>query len=168
MPQPLAPYTQAFADKHESDVGQLVRNTVLELYDALQGNAMDTAIAALQQVVARHYHGDQSITTQDLLRATREMRALMHEKAALLRQCRAEAIETLGLRPRKPLEAGAAEVPTAAVAKDIVEAQLKRPMSDAEKLNEKFVKMFGPAAEAKPPAQPKNAQNDKSDKPQAA
>lgn len=168
MPQPLAPYTQAFADKHESDVGQLVRNTVLELFEAMQGNAIDTAIAALQQVIARHYHGDQSVSTQDLLRAARELRAMMHEKAAMLRQCRAEAIEMLGLRPRQPLEAGAAEVPTAAVAKDIVEAQVKRAMTDADKLNARFVKTYGPAAATKPPAQPKNPQNDKSDKPQAA
>lgn len=168
MPRELAPYTEAFATKHETDVGQLVRGTALELFESMQGNAIDSAIMALQQVISRHYHGDRTITTQDLLRAARELRALTHEKAALLRQCRAEAIEMLGLRPREPMKPGVEEVPVAAHAEALVRGMAKRAVSDADKLAETFVKTFGPGAAAKPPAPPKNTQNDKSEKPKAA
>ncbi|MBE7491909.1 MAG: hypothetical protein HS108_09185 [Planctomycetes bacterium] len=120
MSAKLPAYSHQFGTDKELDVARLLERTTAELFVNMQGPALETAIVALERMIARHLHGDPAVSDFDTLRAARELRNLMHEKAALLRQCRAEAIELLGLRPRPPLENPADELVTAKVAAGIV------------------------------------------------
>jgi hypothetical protein len=100
MPQ----YTADFPAEAETEVAARIEEAADALYAQMQGSALEAALEAMQMVVTRFRRGDGSITTADAMRAAREIRALMHEKASLKRQCRAQVIEKLGLRPRPPVD----------------------------------------------------------------
>lgn len=129
-------YSHAFDPAKEPEVAARINQTATAMFKERLGEALDTGIQAMQLIVSRHYRGDSEITIQDAMRAAREMRQLMNEKAALWRLCRAEAIELLGLRPRP------AEKPAAAPKKLDREA-LDRIMAQNRKVAEEIVKTTG-------------------------
>lgn len=138
MPKPLPEYATDFPAKAEAEVAGCIEEAAEIFYASMQGGALDAALDAMQMIVTRFRAGDRSTTSADVMRAAREIRALMHEKHALLRMCRAQAIEKLGLRPRPPVDGTEAKPAPAKAA-------------------EKIVKTPPPVAEETPAAAPSNA-----------
>lgn len=153
----LPQYSHDFPADKEVDVAGLLDSTATELFQNMQGPALETAIDAMQKIISRHYKGDSAVTIRDVLSAAREMRSLMHEKSALMRQCRAEAIERLGLRPRPAFDAQkSAEIPVAALAAEVAKAA-PAPKMTPDKLDAMFetiVKKFEAASAAKQATKP--------------
>jgi len=164
MPKSILPqYSQCFPAEKEFDVASLLDTTSDDIYDNMQGRALEDAITVMQSLVTRHYQGDHNVTIEHTLRAAREIRALMNEKSALRRQCRAEAIEMLGLRPRAPISdtqaAKPEEVYAAKFARDILNAtKAKEAQAARPKVVEAIVKKTEPTTTTAP-AKVKNPAN---------
>lgn len=96
-------YCHSFPADQEAAVAAKIDAVAAEIFSSMMGDCLDDALQAMQAVLTRYRKGDPAVTTSDALRAAREMRAASHERASLMRMCRAQAIERLGLRPRPPV-----------------------------------------------------------------
>ncbi|MBE7490458.1 MAG: hypothetical protein HS108_01645 [Planctomycetes bacterium] len=144
MSRPLPEYAADFPVEAEAEFAGYIEEAANAIYIEMQGGALDVALDAMQAILTSFRAGDRTLSAADAMRAAREIRALMHEKAALLRMSRAQAIERLGLRPRPPVDGTGARLAASKTAPATAEPA---PAEGAEKIV-KTARSFAPRTPA--------------------
>ncbi len=95
-----AVYAQDFPLENEAEFAKGIHELAGQMYADRQGRALEGAIEFNLELILRHRKGDAAVSVQQAQRASSEIGRLQRTSALIWEQCRAEAIEMLGLRHR--------------------------------------------------------------------